>query len=43
MATLVFRLTSDSLGAPVALLPTGLILLGAGALLLVRGRAVDAQ
>jgi hypothetical protein len=43
LATLVFRLTSDSLGAPVALLLTGLILLGAGALLLVRSRAADQQ
>jgi hypothetical protein len=43
LATLVFRLTSDSLGAPVALLLTGLILLGAAALLLLRRRAADRQ
>ena len=43
LAVLVFRLTSDSLGAPVALLLTGLILLGAGALLLVRRRAAEQQ
>jgi hypothetical protein len=41
LAVLVFRLTSDSLGAPVALLLTGLVLLGAGALLLVRRRAAE--
>ena len=43
LATLVFRLTSDSLGAPVALLLTGLILLGTAALLLVRRRSADRQ
>jgi hypothetical protein len=43
LATLVFRLTSDSLGAPVALLLTGLVLLGAGALLLVRRRAAEVE
>ncbi len=43
LAVLVFRLTSDSLGAPVALLLTGLVLLGAGALLLVRRRAAEQQ
>jgi hypothetical protein len=41
LALLVFRLTSDSLGAPVALLLTGLVLLGAGALLLVRRRSAE--
>ena len=41
LATLVFRLTSDSLGAPVALLLTGLILLGTGAVLLLRHRDED--
>jgi hypothetical protein len=41
LAMLVFRLTSDSLGAPVALLLTGLVLLGAGGLLLVRRRATE--
>ena len=39
LAALVFRLTSDSLGAPVALLLTGLVLLGIGAVLLVRRRS----
>jgi hypothetical protein len=43
LAVLVFRLTSDSLGAPVALLLTGVVLLGAGALLLVRRRATEHQ
>lgn len=38
LATLVFRLTSDSLGAPVALLLTGLVLLGSGAVVLLRRR-----
>ena len=38
LAVLVFRLTSDSLGAPLALLLTGLILLGTGALFLLRPR-----
>ena len=42
LALLVFRLTNDSLGAPVALLLTGLVLLGAGALLLIRRRATEA-
>ena len=41
LALLVFRLTSDSLGAPVALLLTGVVLLGTGALLLVRRRAAE--
>jgi hypothetical protein len=41
LALLVFRLTNDSLGAPVALLVTGLVLLGAGALLLVRRRSAE--
>jgi hypothetical protein len=41
LALLVFRLTSDSLGAPVALLLTGLVLLGAGAVLLIRRRAAE--
>jgi glucose dehydrogenase len=41
LALLVFRLTNDSLGAPVALLLTGLVLLGAGALLLVRRRSAE--
>src|SRR4051812_22681345 len=41
LATLVFRVTSDSLGAPVALLLTGVVLLGAGALLLFRRRAAE--
>lgn len=39
LAALVLRLTTDSLGAPVALLLTGLVLLGAGAGLLIRRRA----
>lgn len=38
LAILVFRLTNDSLGAPIALLLTGLVLLGLGALLLLRRR-----
>lgn len=38
LALLVFRLTNDSLGAPVALLLTGLVLLGAGTVLLIRRR-----
>lgn len=38
LATLVFRLTRDSLGGPVALLLTGLILLGSGAVVLLRRR-----
>jgi hypothetical protein len=41
LATLVFRLTSDSLGAPVGLLLTGLALLGAGAVVLLRRRSLD--
>jgi hypothetical protein len=41
LALLVFRLTNDSLGAPVALLLTGLLLLGSGALLLVRRRIAE--
>jgi hypothetical protein len=41
LALLVFRLTNDSLGAPVALLLTGLVLLAAGALLLVRRRSAE--
>jgi hypothetical protein len=41
LALLVFRLTNDSLGAPVALLLTGLVLLAAGALLLVRRRSTE--
>jgi hypothetical protein len=41
LTVLVFRLTSDSLGAPVALLLTGLLLLGMGAVVLVRRRAVE--
>lgn len=41
LTVLVFRLTSDSLGAPVALLLTGLFLLGTGALVLVRRRAAE--
>lgn len=41
LATLVFRLTSDSLGAPVALLLTGLVLLGSGAFVLLRRRAAE--
>lgn len=43
LALLVFRLTNDSLGAPVALLLTGLVLLGTGALLLIRRRANEAK
>jgi hypothetical protein len=43
LATLVLRLTTDSLGAPVALLLTGLVLLGAGAVLLIRRRATEAR
>lgn len=39
LAVLVLRLTADSLGAPVALLLTGLVLLGTGALLLLRRRS----
>jgi LPXTG-motif cell wall-anchored protein len=38
LAMLVFRLTNDSLGAPVALLLTGLVLLGSGAVVLLRRR-----
>ena len=41
LTVLVFRLTSDSLGAPVALLLTGLVLLGMGAVVLVRRRAAE--
>jgi hypothetical protein len=41
LTVLVFRLTTDSLGAPVALLLTGLLLLGMGALVLVRRRAAE--
>jgi hypothetical protein len=41
LTVLVFRLTSDSLGAPVALLLTGLLLLGMGAVVLVRRRAAE--
>jgi hypothetical protein len=41
LALLVFRLTNDSLGPSVALLLTGLVLLGAGALILVRRRSAD--
>jgi hypothetical protein len=41
LTVLVFRLTSDSLGAPVALLLTGLLLLGLGAVVLVRRRAAE--
>jgi LPXTG-motif cell wall-anchored protein len=33
--------TTDSLGAPVALLLTGLVLLGAGAVLLIRRRSAE--
>jgi hypothetical protein len=43
LTVLVFRLTSDSLGAPVALLLTGLVLLGMGAIVLVRRRAAEQQ
>ena len=42
LALLVFRLTTDSLGAPVALLLTGILLLGSGALLLIRRRDAGA-
>jgi len=38
LALLVLRLAADSLGAPVALLLTGLVLLGSGALLVTRKR-----
>jgi hypothetical protein len=41
LALLVFRLTNDSLGAPVALLLTGLLLLGSGAVLLLRRRRAE--
>jgi hypothetical protein len=41
LTALVFRLTSDSLGAPVALLLTGLLLLGMGAVVLIRRRAAE--
>jgi hypothetical protein len=41
LTVLVFRLTSDSLGAPVALLLTGLLLLGMGAVVLVRRRSAE--
>lgn len=41
LTVLVFRLTSDSLGAPVALLLTGLLLLGMGAVVLIRRRAAE--
>jgi hypothetical protein len=41
LASLVFRVTTDSLGAPVALLLTGLVLLGAGAVLLIRRRSAE--
>ena len=41
LTALVFRLTSDSLGAPVALLLTGLLLLGMGAVVLVRRRSAE--
>ena len=41
LAALVFRLTSDSLGAPVALLLTGLVLLGSGAFVLLRRRSAQ--
>ena len=41
LAILVFRLTSDSLGAPLALLVTGLVLLGGGALVLFRRRGEE--
>ena len=43
LGLLVLQLTSDSLGAPVALLLTGLVLLGSGALLLVRRRPAAPQ
>jgi hypothetical protein len=43
VTTLVFRLTSDSLGAPVALLLTGLVLLGSGALLIRRRNAEPSE
>jgi hypothetical protein len=39
LAVLVLRLTSDSLGPVLAALLTGLVLLGAGALVLVRQRS----
>jgi hypothetical protein len=42
LGLLVLRLTSDTLGAPVALLLTGLVLLGFGALMLVRRRTAAA-
>jgi hypothetical protein len=41
LTVLVFRLTNDSLGAPVALLLTGLLLLGIGAVVLVRRRTAE--
>jgi hypothetical protein len=41
LTVLVFRLTSDSLGAPVALLLTGLLLLAMGAVVLVRRRTAE--
>jgi hypothetical protein len=41
LAILVFRVTSDSLGAPVALLLTGLVLLASGAFVLLRRRAAE--
>lgn len=41
LTVLVFRLTSDSLGAPVGLLLTGLLLLGMGAVVLIRRRVAE--
>jgi hypothetical protein len=41
LAELVFRLARDSVGAPFALLLTGLLLLGTGAVLLLRRRGAE--